>query len=138
MWTSRSALLASVEGYLQSLLDVIQQYSVRRDAIDWPALRAEVMEAAGLTRSSPDVTAAIEIALRLLGDYESFYMSRERRLIGVSPAGACVDPPAAQMQVPDTVGHVKLGGCPCASGADIARFAETIGRLKGLFSPRST
>jgi hypothetical protein len=54
---------AAAEAYLQSFRDIVQQYSVHGDAIDWPAFRAEVMETAGLTRSSPDITAAIAVAL---------------------------------------------------------------------------
>ena len=109
---------------LDELLGVMRKYSANAGRIDWDAFRAAVLTAAG-AESAPNAAAAVQVALRLLDDHESYYAGRNVGLIGPSPAGGC-GAPIAGVRVPDTIGYVRVGGCPCQGAAQIAQFAESI------------
>jgi carboxyl-terminal processing protease len=65
--------------YLTEALDYIQEYSVRREHIDWQALRQEVSVLASQAQTPAETYPAIERALDLLGDHHSFFRRPEQQ-----------------------------------------------------------
>ena len=63
--------------YLTAALDYIQKHSVRREQVDWPALRQEVSALVAEAQTSADTYPAIRRALELLGDQHSFFQTPE-------------------------------------------------------------
>ena len=90
----------------------------------------EVLAAAGDAQTIPAAHGAIELALRLLGDFESHYLaagSRVRIVLGPSPEPSCVLSPAVVSPLPETIGYVKVDGCLC-EGAAGGAYAEALQR----------
>ncbi|MBO0796327.1 MAG: hypothetical protein J2P36_36005, partial [Ktedonobacteraceae bacterium] len=65
--------------YLNEALDYIQEHSVRRERIDWPALRQEVFALAAHAQTPTETSRALERALELLGDHHSFFRDPGRQ-----------------------------------------------------------
>ena len=61
--------------YLNSVLDHIQQHSIKRDAVDWAALRRDALELAATARTTAETYPAIELALKRLEDRHSFFVT---------------------------------------------------------------
>lgn len=73
--------------YLTEVLDYIQENSIKREQINWPALRKEVLELAEEAQTLAETYPAIEYALKHLGDNHSFFWSPEKgqqRLTGMT------------------------------------------------------
>jgi carboxyl-terminal processing protease len=101
--------------YLISVLDHLQQHSIKRDAVDWAALRQDVLEWAAPAQTTAETYPAIRRALERLGDRHSFFVTpddmqlrgegvaRSSGLTAVYPEGIVVyvfpDSPAAQAQI---------------------------------------
>lgn len=113
--------------YLDALLGTMETYSVNKGAIDWPGFRAQVVASAGDARTIPDLYPAIELALRLLGDHESYYWTRGGALVGPAPVGGCGASAPTPYGLPDTIGYVKVASCDC-QGSAATQFAESIHR----------
>jgi hypothetical protein len=61
--------------YLNQALNIMETNSINRYKIDWPSLRAETFEMAGLAQTTGDTYDAIRYALVALGDNHSFFRS---------------------------------------------------------------
>jgi hypothetical protein len=110
--------------HLTALLMTMERYSVNSATIDWPGLRSEVFAAAGDAGTLPELNAAIELALRLLGDHESFYQ-RGSLLLGPPPVGGCSAVAPAPGHIPNTIGYVRVASCDC-QGTAATQFAQTV------------
>ncbi|MFO7583444.1 MAG: S41 family peptidase [Anaerolineales bacterium] len=66
-----------VENYLNEVLDIMESHSLRRDEVDWPALRAEVFAQAEGAVETADTYEALRLAVKLLGDGHSRFFSPE-------------------------------------------------------------
>jgi C-terminal processing protease CtpA/Prc len=93
--------------------------------LDWARIRAEVDQAAAGARSVADAYPAIALALNRLDDEEIHYLASGGRLIGPSPEPACEPSASDPPSLPDTVGYVRLVGCPC-SGRAANEYAEAL------------
>ena len=113
--------------HLDALLKTMEAYSINRETIDWASFRTQVVAAAGDARTIPDLHPAIDVALRLLNEHESYYIARDGRLIGPPRDGGCEAAPPTTLGLPDTVGYVKVDSCPC-EGTAATQFAESIQR----------
>jgi carboxyl-terminal processing protease len=101
--------------YLSSVLDHLQQHSIKRDAVDWVALRQDVLELAASAQTTAETYPAIRRALERLGDRHSFFVTpdemqlrdegvaRSSGLTAVYPEGIVVyvfpNSPAARAQI---------------------------------------
>ncbi|HEY7127507.1 MAG TPA: hypothetical protein VH540_26505 [Ktedonobacterales bacterium] len=63
--------------YLNEVLDSLQAHSVRREKLDWPALRRQVINLAAEAQTPAETYPAIRRALELLGDKHSFFLAPE-------------------------------------------------------------
>ncbi len=116
---------AAVASYLDELTRIMRAEAANAAGIDWDRFRAEVGAAAADAQSIPAAYPAIELALRLLNDFESHYVSAAGRLIGPGPEGPCTLSPAVVPPLPDTIGYVKVNGCPC-DGPGANAYAEAL------------
>jgi hypothetical protein len=110
---------------MDELLRLMETEAANAGRIDWAKARADVLAVAAGAQSIPDTYPAIAVALDLLGDFESHYTGSDRRLIGPSPEPACDRVPTETPSVPETVGYVKLEGCPCG-GRRADEYAEAV------------
>jgi carboxyl-terminal processing protease len=80
--------------YLDQALVIMQEHAMHRDRVDWEAVRAKAYRKAYGARTPADTYAAIELALRELGDQHSYLMSPDRvaELEDGSMAAASPDP----------------------------------------------
>jgi C-terminal processing protease CtpA/Prc len=95
--------------------------------VDWARARSDVLAAASAAQSVADSYPAIAVALNLLDDFESHYRGSDGRLIGPSPEPACQAGMTETPSLPDTIGYVRLNGCPC-DGAAADQYAEAVQR----------
>jgi hypothetical protein len=58
------------------MIRTMQAQSANSGTMDWGQFRTEVFAAAGAAQTIPDAYPAIELALRLLNDFESHCSSR--------------------------------------------------------------
>jgi carboxyl-terminal processing protease len=75
------------EAYLSSVLDHIQQHSIKRDTVDWAALRRDALALAAPARTTAETYPAIQLVLKRLEDRHSFFVTpddMELRREGVS------------------------------------------------------
>jgi carboxyl-terminal processing protease len=116
---------AAVASYLDELTRIMRAEAANAAQIDWDRFRADVGAAASGAGTIPAAYPAIELALRLLNDFESHYVAAKGQLIGPSPEPACTLSPAVVPPLPDTIGYVKVNGCPC-DGAAANAYAEAL------------
>ncbi|MEJ2212071.1 MAG: S41 family peptidase [Anaerolineae bacterium] len=69
---------AEAQAYLDAALDLMQQFSINRDQVDWDALRRKAQSWAYGAQTAADTYRAIQYALRDLGDGHSFLMTPEQ------------------------------------------------------------
>ena len=115
----------SARAYVGKLLDLVQTRSINKDALDWASVRSQVLAQAASAQNIADTYPAIELALRLLDDHESYYSARGGALIGPVPVGGCAAPSVPASGVPASIGYVKVGPCDC-QGILATRYAESI------------
>jgi hypothetical protein len=113
--------------HLNELLDLMEAEAANARRIDWAQARAAVFAAAGNATYIGDTYPAISLALDMLGDFESFYWGAGGGLIGPSPEPACLAGLTETPVLPETIGYVRLDGCPC-QGADANLYAEAVQR----------
>jgi C-terminal processing protease CtpA/Prc len=114
--------------HLDELLRLMEAEAANARRIDWAQARADVMAAAGAAQSIPDTYPAIQAALNMLDDFESHYRGSDGRLIGPSPVTACQPGVTEIPSLPETIGYVRLDGCPCQEGPAANQYAEAVQR----------
>ncbi len=67
--------IPEVHAYLEEALNVLEQYSVRRNEICWATFREEVFQSAKGASCPAETYEAIRIALDLLGDHHSVFLT---------------------------------------------------------------
>ena len=111
--------------HLDELLRLMEAEAANARRVDWTQARTAVFAAAGAAQSIRDTYPAIEVALNLLDDFESHYRGPDGRLIGPSPEPACVPGVTETPGLPQTIGYVRLEGCPC-EGTRADQYAEAV------------
>lgn len=127
--------------YVDRALDIMEQSSVRRSAIDWPQFRAAVLEQARGAAVTSDAYTALRYALGSLGDHHSYLMTPEQASrLGAAPVsnartGRAALPPRGQL-VAGNVGYVWLPGFAGGSPAKQVEFgAEVQSIIRRLDAP---
>lgn len=69
---------ARAEAYIGTAIDTIARHSLRRDSVDFAALRATALKIAGSKGDRSDHHLAVEYLLNSLGDHHSFLMKPEQ------------------------------------------------------------
>ena len=99
--------------HLNELLRLMEAEAANARRVDWVQARADVFAAAGAAQSIPDSYPAIAVALNRLDDFESHYRGSDGGLVGPSPEPACQPGLTETPSLPETIGYVRLNGCPC-------------------------
>lgn len=113
------------QAYLESVIGLMEAYSVHRLTINWTDFRARVMADAVNAVTIADTFPAIRTALGLLGDGHSFYVPASGGSAIFVSTRRCTAPPAPAPGVPADIGYVKVtafSGTP----AEALAFADGI------------
>jgi carboxyl-terminal processing protease len=103
-----ATLSEAASAYITRVMDLMQNTSINRQTIDWPAFRASVLGVAGSAQTIADLTPAIRQAITLLRDGHSSYRSATGVTVFVS-LRSCAAAPAVPLSLPATIGTVKVG-----------------------------
>jgi hypothetical protein len=95
--------------YLDEIITTMHDRSVNRFEIDWDTFREDVMVAAGNAQNIRETYAAIEVALRLLQDNHSSFVSADGDVVSASPA--CEIRAPTRLAFPPSIAYVRLGCC---------------------------
>ncbi len=127
--TGAAANPAATRAHLESTLTTMEANSIYRDTIDWVSFRARVMAEASNAQTISELSPAIRLALDLLADTQSYYLTPDGGLIGPSPVGGCEAPGASVSTPPPTVGYVRIESCEsCGPISANSQFAESLQR----------
>jgi carboxyl-terminal processing protease len=97
----------AVRGLVEQIIDTMEQQSFKRAAVDWTALRTQVLaKAAGVTRIF-DAYPAIQLAFQLLNDPHSRYVSFTGTTIRYSTLD-CSTAGASIPSLPANIGYVQV------------------------------
>src|SRR5258706_5517463 len=107
-------LSAQARAHLVEIIGVFERRWLYRSDMDWDGLRASVLEKAGGAQTIPDTDNAIRLALTLLGDKHSFYISPSGEYISnpespIESTGQCTPSPVVAPVIPADVGYVRIG-----------------------------
>ena len=110
--------------HLTEIIAVLEKEWLHRDKMDWGSFRKQVFARASSAKTIPDTYDAIRLALSLLGDKHSYYITAEGKPIfnPASPTqstGECTPQPAVTPPLPVDVAYVRIQITPPTSTADI-------------------
>lgn len=114
---------AVVTSYLNDMVDIMEENSINRNAIDWNAFRAAVLEKAGAVQTVAEADAAVVHALELLNESTSFVVTVRNTTLSAS-VGCTADAPPT---VPDDadIGYVQVP-VYTSTGLQAAIFAKSL------------
>lgn len=129
---------AAARHYLDAALDLLERHSVRRNAIEWPALRAAAARQLRGAATPADAYLAVRYALGRLGDHHSYLLDPERSATldaepvsnartgrrALAPRGRMLDGGVAYLWLPGFA-----GGSPAAQVEFAEALQDSIRRL---------
>lgn len=111
----------SAEAYLNEMIDIMEANHINKDNIDWPALRAAVLQKAVGATGIAGADESVILALQLLDDKNSFVLTARNTILEYREPCEDVVPPA--VTISDDIGYVKIP--PYSDfGVNAAIFAE--------------
>ena len=121
-----TAISAAARAYLEQVLTIMQNNSINRLTLDWTAVRAQAIEAAGAAQTIPDTYPGIRTALARLADDHSSYRGADGVIVAVR-LRSCTGSggPARPASLPATIGYVSVGGFS-GTAAEATVFANNI------------
>lgn len=114
--------------YLNHVLSLMQNNSIKRLTINWTEFRADVHSRATGATTIAGTYPAITRALTLLGDGHSGYRAADGSFLFV-PNRACTAVPVPTPSLPANIGYVRIGafsGTPSQAAALASRIQTTI------------
>jgi carboxyl-terminal processing protease len=117
------AVSAATE-YLDVILNLMETNSINRKTIDWTAFRSRVKAEAGNAQTVPELYDAIRVALGLLADNHSFYLTADGTTIS-NPQRGCGQRISGTASVPARIGYVPVGGFS-GTATEATAFADGI------------
>jgi carboxyl-terminal processing protease len=97
-----------IKNYLNEVLDLMESNSLRRAEVDWPALRAEVFALTASAVETADTYDALRLAVEMLGDGHSRFLSPEEAQVMLGGKGENQTPTASL--VSEQFGYLWLPG----------------------------
>jgi carboxyl-terminal processing protease len=109
--TARISTEASA--HLTDIISVLQREWLHRDTMDWDTFRQRVVQKAGAAQAIPETYDAIRLALTLLGDKHSYYVTASGEYIynpqsPTQSTGECMPAPLVTPPLPDGVSYVRI------------------------------
>jgi C-terminal processing protease CtpA/Prc len=125
---------AAAARYIGQALAIIDEHSVVRAELDWPAFHAAVLQQARGAVTTTDAHLAVQFALASLSDGHSYFMSPRQmenlneRPVGNARTSRAPRPPRAEL-LGDSVAYLQLPGFAGGDHLDRVAFAENLQRL---------
>jgi carboxyl-terminal processing protease len=110
--------------YLDHVLSLMQNNSIKQLTINWTAFRADVHSRVAGATTIAETYPAITHALTLLGDGHSSYRASDGRVLFV-PNRICNAIPAPTPSLPANIGYIRIGSFS-GTGFEAAAFASGI------------
>jgi len=95
--------------YLNDALDLMQNNSINKDKIDWPTLRADMLNAANGAQIPADTYRIIKMALSRLNDHHSIFIDPQQASAAESGTSPTPMPPEIKL-VENKFGYVAVPG----------------------------
>ncbi len=96
--------------FLRDFVDILEEYSVRRDSIDWTALRAAVMATGEGALTIEATEDALATGLEMLEDNHSWIRRPDGQFVPYDRAFTCTAPDVVSpTDIPDDVGYLRIG-----------------------------
>lgn len=109
--------------YLEEILEIMQTYSIHQHTIDWDIFRNKVFNEAEAAQTIEDTYPAIRLALSMLEDQHSIYVTAEGRPI--SDTKNCPSSLAIAVPEDEEVGYIKVSAF-FGSQEEGVQFAQDI------------
>ena len=119
-------LSAIATSYLHEVLGLMQTNSINRARINWTDFRNQVLQRAQGAQTIADTYSAISVALGLLDDHHSFFVTPSNASVPNPSGKRCGAAAPAVPSVPADVGYVKVGGFGGSDTVAITAFADSI------------
>jgi carboxyl-terminal processing protease len=122
---TETAMSREARAYIDEVVNIMQQHSVKKNTINWKDFRQKVYKRAGHALTVADTYPAIHYAITLLGDSHSYFapVSGEDEEAGSPP----VLPDA---EVPNGVGYVRVRYCMGSEGMKHTYIQEITDKIK--------
>lgn len=106
------SLSPAARAYLVEVVGIMEGNSVNRKTIDWTAFRSQVLQAAGVAQTISDTYPAIRVALTLLQDNHSSYVTSAGSTIFVGT----ITCQGGAHSLPSSLGRIGYVAVPSFSG----------------------
>lgn len=100
----------AVQHHLEAVLSVMQSHALRRAEIDWKTFRARVLAEAQQAHTTSDLEGSLRLALALLADDHSVYMTQAGKVIGASTKQCKADVAPFRALPPSGIGYLPVLG----------------------------
>jgi C-terminal processing protease CtpA/Prc len=134
--TSTPQISTEAAEYLNDALDIMQNYSINRDQMDWPALRAEILASASAAKTPADTYPFIKIALTRLNDHHSIFLDPQTATAAENGTSPTPMPPETRL-LENRFGYVTVPAYWGLNedlinryGTDMQKQIEEIDRLR--------
>lgn len=118
-------LSSTAKNYLNEVINQMKTYSINRKTIDWTGFKAKVEAQAQGAQTIADTYPAIQLALTLLSDNHSVYLTSAGTAIYGGRTVACTDATPTIGTIDKRIGYVKITGFN-GSGSEAVKFAQSI------------
>ena len=119
-------LSSAASSYLNEVTGLMQTNSINRARINWTDFRSQVFQRAQGAQTIADTYSAISVALGLLDDHHSFFVTPTNTTVPNPTSRRCTAPAAAVPSVPADVGYVKITSFSGTDTAATTAFADSI------------
>ena len=115
----------TAQAYVNEVVVQMQNASINRKAINWVSFEQQVKKKAQGARTITDTYPAIQLALSLLGDNHSFYLTPTGETITANNMKKCVDDQLCYTPKNAKIGYIRIPSFK-GSGPDGVAFADSV------------
>lgn len=95
--------------FVTEIVDIMEEFSYRRDSVDWTQLRAGVLSRAEGATTYEQTHPALQFALEQLGDNHSWVQQPDGAFLTYARTVTCSAPAAPDLsQIPSDVGYLRV------------------------------
>jgi carboxyl-terminal processing protease len=124
-----SAAESPLATYLDAALDIMQQNSINREKIDWPAFRERAHERLTAAKTMQDVHALLRVSIKELGDGHSF-MRPPPQTPGATPSPAAPGKPReSRGEMMGDIAYVFMPGYSSGTPQANTAFADALQKI---------
>lgn len=121
-----AGLSALATNYLNEVIGLMQNNSINRARINWTDFRNQVFQRVPGAQTIADTYPGISVALGLLDDHHSFFVSPTNVSVANPSGRRCSAGTTAPPTMPADVGYVKITGFSSPDAAAVIAFADSI------------